>query len=157
MREFFAHLILLVSLPCTAFAANDKPLISLREDFSGHAMQTRELVLRENGAVIVESYDFYKAPQDSWHTVVVIRKIPQREIWPLVERVSALAASLPKLVDEERSIPLDPESRVIQIKSEEGELFSGWAAYKDAPASTESKAFQNAWDTIEALLIQPRA
>jgi hypothetical protein len=114
-------------------------------------------MLKEDGTVVVESRDYNKAPEDGGHVVTVVRKIHRRDIESIVEQAASLVRPLPEIIDSERPIQLDPESKAIRIQSKGVKLFSGWSAYRDAPASSESKSFQEVWKSLEALLAPPGA
>jgi hypothetical protein len=157
MPKIFVSVALLLSICAPAFGQEDAVLISLREDFSGHSMRTSELTLKQDGTVVLESYDFYKAPKDDWHVVKPIRNVSPQDILPLLQRASEVTASLPQTIDEERAVPLDPENKSIRINFNGSEFFSGWAAYRNAPPTAESRAFQDAWQAIEELLAEPGA
>lgn len=149
--------VFLLALAANGWCAERKPLISLREVFVGDAWRTRELMLRADGSVVEERYDWSKLPAPAYHRMRVLRRLPREQVKRIIAIAMSQMRALPKIVDEYRPAPIDPESKAIRVQAAGIEVFSGWAAYNDAAPSGQNELFQHVWEALDSLLTRPDA
>jgi hypothetical protein len=144
-----------LALASEASAYETEALVSLRQDQSGHGVQTWELMLRKDGTIVEEQYNIYVKDPARFETSKEVRRVSQEQARQLASKAGELIAGLPE--DVETRIVVDPETKAIRIRVGEKKLFAGWSLYESTPPSDGTRAFQRAWDAIEAILRRPDA
>lgn len=144
-----------LALASEASAYGTEALVSLRQDQSGHDVQTWELMLRKDGTIVEEQYNIYVKDPAQFETSKEVRRVSQEQARQLASKAAELIAGLPE--DVETRIVVDPETKAIRIRVGEKKLFAGWSLYESTPPSDRTRAFQRAWDAIEAILRRPDA
>jgi len=150
------------------FAADQEPLVSLRQNFDGLGARTWELILKADGTVVEEQYDIYAHNANSIDIIKRVRKVPHREIQRLVARAAELTKNLPFDVGEQtfvdpvtkavrEVIVADPETKAIRFSVNDQKHLVGWSSYESTPPTDKTEEFQRAWETLRAALLSPDA
>lgn len=148
-------LVFSVALSGQANAYETEALVSLRQDQSGHGVHTWELMLNNDGQILENQYNIYEKDPAQFETSKEIRQLSEKQARQLASKAAELIAGLPE--DVETRIVADPETKAIRIRVGGQKLFAGWSLYESTPPSENTRAFQRAWEAIEALLRGPDA
>jgi hypothetical protein len=150
-----ATLVFCLILSVNASAYETEALISLRQDSSGHGVHTWELMLNKDGTIVEKQYNIYAKEPGQIETSRQIRRVSPKQARRLASRAAKLIEGMPE--DVETRIVVDPETKAIRIRSGGAKLFAGWSLYESTPPSNATRAFQQAWGTIQAWLLGPGA
>jgi hypothetical protein len=138
----------------TGCASQRSPLVLMSHNPDGYGVEIWRLKLLDNGRVVEEKLHSFK-PCPECELVRTARTIPSVEIPSVVSEVLEAMNGLPEQTFER--IALHPDSKLLRVKFEGREYVSRRQVVDPTERTVIEQDFDEAWDTIQGILLGPSA